>query len=169
MRHKQLLLSALLLLALGLSSIQAQTMYVKQNNGSKTAYALGSLRKMSFSSGKLTVTKKDNSKGIYNLNDLIYLNFSDISTDLNEKYSVKGETITAYPNPVSDILNIDLSGTAMAEGTINIISIEGRILVTHLVTDGTLISLDISQLTKGIYICHYSNQAESTTVKIIKQ
>ena len=49
MRPKKVKLSAVLLLGLGLSSIQAQTMYVKKSNGTQTAYPLNSIRKMTFS------------------------------------------------------------------------------------------------------------------------
>src|SRR5690554_5092155 len=62
MRHKRLKLSAVLLLGLGLTGLQAQTMYVKESSGTQTAYALSNIQKMSFSSGNLTVTKTDNNR-----------------------------------------------------------------------------------------------------------
>ena len=40
MRHKRLKLSALLLLVIGLTGLQAQTMYVKENNGTQTTEQL---------------------------------------------------------------------------------------------------------------------------------
>lgn len=55
MRHKRLKLSAVLLLGLGLTGLQAQTMYVKESSGTQTAYTLSNIQKMSFSSGNLTV------------------------------------------------------------------------------------------------------------------
>ncbi|MEY3451220.1 MAG: hypothetical protein RL711_1046 [Bacteroidota bacterium] len=49
MRQKRLKLSAVFLLGLGLTGLQAQTMYVKEKSGTQTAYTLSSLRKMTFS------------------------------------------------------------------------------------------------------------------------
>ena len=102
MKHKRLKLSAVLLLGLGLTGLQAQTMYVKESSGTQTAYTLSNIQKMSFSSGYLTVTKTDNSSGVFALSDLRYLNFSDITTDLQEDLSVKSQQLKVYPNPVGE-------------------------------------------------------------------
>ena len=77
MRHKKLKLSAVLLLGLGLTSLQAQTMYVKESSGTQTAYTLSNVRKMTFSGGNATVQKTDNSTGVYAMSGLKYLSFED--------------------------------------------------------------------------------------------
>ena len=172
MRHKRLKLSAVLLLGLGLTGLQAQTMYVKESSGTQTAYTLSNIQKMSFSSGNLTVTKTDNSSGVFALSDLRYLNFSDITditTDLQEDLSVKSQQLKVYPNPVGDILNINLTGKSETEGTLSILNFEGKTLVTRKVSKEGVLSLDISHLPTGIYLCRYSNATEIKTVKIIKQ
>ena len=170
MRHKRLKLSAVLLLGLGLTGLQAQTMYVKESSGTQTAYTLSNIQKMSFSSGNLTVTKTDNSSGVFALSDLRYLNFSDITTDLQEDYlSVQSTNLSVYPNPVGDILNINLTGKSETEGTLSILNFEGKTLVTRKVSNEGVLSLDISHLPTGIYLCRYSNATEIKTVKIIKQ
>ena len=168
MRHKRLKLSAVLLLGLGLTGLQAQTMYVKESSGTQTAYTLSNIQKMSFSSGNLTVTKTDNSSGVFALSDLRYLNFSDITTDLQEDYlSVQSTNLSVYPNPVGDILNINLTGKSETEGTLSILNFEGKTLVTRKVSNEGVLSLDISHLPTGIYLCRYSNATEIKTVKII--
>jgi uncharacterized protein (TIGR02145 family) len=96
MRHKRLKLSAVLLLGLELTGLQAQIMYVKESSGTQTAYTLSNIQKMSFSSGNLTVTKTDNSSWVFALSDLRYLNFSDITTDLQEDSSVFAQNDTMY-------------------------------------------------------------------------
>lgn len=168
MRHKRLKLSAVLLLGLGLTGLQAQTMYVKESSGTQTAYTLSNIQKMSFSSGNLTVTKTDNSSGVYALSDLRCLNFN-ITTDLQEDLSVKSQQLKVYPNPVGDILNINLTGKSETEGTLSILNFEGKTLVTRKVSNEGVLSLDISHLPTGIYLCRYSNATENKTVKIIKQ
>ena len=169
MRHKRLKLSAVLLLGLGLTGLQAQTMYVKESSGTQTAYALSNIQKMSFSSGNLTVTKTDNSSGIYALSDLRYLNFSDVSAGLQEDLSVQSKMLKVYPNPVGDILNINLTGKSETEGTLSILNFEGKTVLSRQVNNEGVLSLDISHLPTGIYLCRYSNATEIKTVKIIKQ
>ena len=169
MRQKRLKLSAVLLLGLGLTGLQAQTMYVKESSGTETAYTLSTIQKMSFSSGNLTITKTDNSSGVYALSYLRYLNFSDISTDLQEDLSVQNQMLKVYPNPVGDILNIDLTGMSEAEGTLSILNFEGKTVLSRQVNNEGVLSLDISSLPTGIYLCRYSNATEIKTVKIIKQ
>jgi hypothetical protein len=169
MRHKRLKLGAVLLLGLGLTGLKAQTMYVKESSGTQTAYTLSNIQKMSFSSGNLTVTKTDNSSGVYALSDLRYLNFSDISTDLQEDLSVQSQMLKVYPNPVGDILNINLTGMSETEGTLSILNFEGKTVLSRQVNNEGVLSLDISSLPTGIYLCRYSNAIEIKTVKIIKQ
>ena len=169
MRHKRLKLSAVLLLGLGLTGLQAQTMYVKESSGTQTAYTFSTIQKMSFSSGNLTVTKTDNSSGVYALSDLRYLNFSNITTDLQEDLSVQSQMLKVYPNPVSNILKISLIGMSKAEGILSILNVEGKTVLSRQVNNEGVLSFDISHLPTGLYLCRYSNAIEIKTVKIIKQ
>jgi len=169
MQHKRLILSAVLLLGLGLTGLQAQTMYVKESSGTQTAYTLNNIQKMSFSSGNLTITKTDNSSGVYALSDLRYLNFSDISTDLQEDLSVQNQMFKVFPNPIGDILSIDLTGMPATEGTLSILNFEGKTLLSRQVNNEGVLSLDIRSLPTGIYLCRYNNATVIKTVKIIKQ
>jgi hypothetical protein len=143
-------------------------MNVAESNGTQTAYALSNIQKMSFSSGNLTVTKKDNNSGVYALSDLRYLNFSDHTTSLDMPVSVKSHVLFAFPNPAGNTLNIDLSGTAQGKGTLCLLNLEGKIVLKKHLNNAGVLTLDIRHLPKGIYICHYSNTTEVKTVKIIK-
>lgn len=169
MRNKKLKLGALLLLSFGLTGVQAQTMYVKGSTGTQTAYSISNLQKMSFSSGNLTVTKTDNSSGVFALNGLNSLNFSEFTTRLDEPMLDQSQELSAFPNPVSDLLNINLSEAAETEGTLSLLNIEGQTLESRQVTNEGVISLDIRHLPKGVYLFRYSSATEVKTVKVIKQ
>jgi hypothetical protein len=169
MQRKQLKLSAVLLLILGLTGLQAQTMYVKQTNGTQTAYALSSVRKMTFSGGNVTVTKTNNSTGVFALNALRYMNFTDLSTSIEKPLAVQNQMLSAYPIPASNVLNVNLTGTAQGEGTLSILNFEGKTVLSRQISHAGVLSLDIGHLPKGIYLCQYSNATELKTVKIIKQ
>ncbi len=169
MRHKRLNLSAILVLGLGLTGLQAQTMYVKQSNGTQTAYALSNVRKMTFSSGNVTVQKTDNTTGVYALSGLRYLSFQDFTTGISEPQMPAGNTLLTYPNPVVDMLYIDLTGIKNGEGRISILNLEGKVMQTQKTSGMGMVTFNLSQLARGIYLCRYANMAETKTVKIIKK
>lgn len=169
MKQKKTKLIAILIFGLGLTGLQAQTMNVKENNGTQTTYALSNIQKMSFSTGSLTVTKTDNSIGVYALSGLRYLNFTDITTSLKEPLFYHNQILSAYPNPTDDVLKINLSETGKIAGIITIINFEGKTVLSQQVSHAGVYSFDISQLPKGIYLCRYANGTETKTVKIIKQ
>jgi len=150
------------------NTLFAQTMYVKENNGTQTAYALSNIQKMSFSSGNLTVTKTDNTNGVYALNNLRYFYFTDLSTKIEEPLSFQKQMLSVYPNPVTNVLNIDLAGTAQVEGTLIIFNFEGKAVLNRQVSHAGVLSLNIGHLPKGLYLCRYANMTETRTVKIIK-
>lgn len=169
MRHKKLKLSALLLLGLGLSGLQAQTLYVKKSSGTQTAYTLSNVRKMTFSGGNATVHKTDNFTSIYALNGLRYLNFTDLTTSISEQpMLLASATLITYPNPVTNVLNVDLTGVTTG-GTISILTLEGKLLQKQKTDGANTATLNLSHLPQGIYLCRYSNATKIKTVKIIKQ
>jgi hypothetical protein len=169
MRHKKLELSAILLLGLGLTGLQAQTMYVKESNDTQTAYLLSNVQKIAFSGGNATIQKIDNSTGVYALSGLRYLNFTDLTTSITEQpMQLSNANLITYPNPVNDVLNIDLTGVE-SEGTIRILTLEGKLLQEQKTNSANKVTLDLSQMPRGIYLCRYVSTTEITTVKIIKQ
>jgi len=168
MRHKRLKLSILLLLGIGLTGLQAQTMFVRVSSGSQTVYALSSIRKMTFSGGNATIQKTDNSTSVYALSGLRYLNFTDLTTSITDPPMKLSNNFVTYPNPVTDVLNIDLTDVTV-EGVISILTLEGKVMQTHKTMMSSIVSINISNLPQGIYLCRYSNTAAITTVKIIKR
>lgn len=169
MRLKRLKLSAVLLLGLGLTGLQAQTMYVKEKSGTQTDYTLSSIRKMTFSGGNAPVHKSDNSTGVHAISGLRYLNFTDLTIGISESTIQLGHSnLITYPNPVTDVLNIDLTGV-MGDGTISILTLEGKEIQTQKTSGSRLITINFNHLSQGIYLCRYSNATEQKTVKIIKQ
>lgn len=157
------------MLGLGLMGLQAQTMYVQESSGTQTAYTLKNIQKVRFSSGNFIVSKSDNSTGSYALSELQLLKFSDITIHVPESAAERREHLIVYPNPASDILYINLSKTDRSAGTIRMINFEGKtVLSQHALNEGVL-SLDISHLPAGIYLCCYTNSTEIITMKIIKK
>ncbi len=169
MRQKRLKISGIFLLGLGMTGLQAQTMYVKENSGTQTAYILSSIQKMTFSDGNATIQKTDNSTDDYALSGLRYLNFTNPTTEISEPTDqLAHSNLITYPNPLTDLLNIDLKGMT-GEGTISILTLEGKEIQKQNTNGSSLIILNLNQLPKGIYLCRYSNSKEIKIVKFIKQ
>ena len=78
-------------------------------------------------------------------------------------------SINIYPNPVADFLHIDIKVTLNSEPTLNILSIDGKILKSQILKGSDTNLVDLSQLSKGLYFCRYNNDTNVETVKIVKQ
>lgn len=181
MRNILLTLFALLYLGLGLPKLQAQSqtysqsqsqpesLFVKEKSGAISAYSLGNIEKISFSSGNLIINQIDNDNVVYSLSSLQHLTFSDTTSVAVEKEIITDNGLIVYPNPVKDILYIDFSGTVRMSGTISILSLEGKVLTTQIIEGDGVISVDISHLTHGVYFCHFLGSEVHKPVKFIKQ
>lgn len=168
MQYKQLIISVVLLLETGLTALQAQTLYIRENNGTQTVYTLSTVKKMTFASGNVTVLQSDNSTGIYALSELKYLSFQDLTTGIEEPLSRNNINLIIYPNPVNDLLNVDLT-TANRNGMITILTPEGKVIQKQVTAGTAIATLDLSHLPHGLYLLRYNNATEIKTVKIIKQ
>ncbi len=172
MQHKLLISCVILLFGFALTGVPAQTMNIKESSGTQVTYSLNSVQKMTFSEGNVNVLKIDNSIVGYSLSGLRYFNFSkveDVTSIISEpSIFLDFSTLNAYPNPVLDLLTIDLSGI-MGEGIITIMTLEGKTIQMQTAIGKELITMNLSSLSNGIYLCRYSGTEEVRTVKIVKQ
>ncbi|MCA1758507.1 MAG: T9SS type A sorting domain-containing protein [Bacteroidales bacterium] len=168
MKHKRLKIILTLLLGFGLTGVKAQTLHVKQSEGTETAYSLGDIRVITFSEGNLEITNHENSTSSYELSALSYLSFSDIVSGIIETEKFSDLSLTAYPNPVSHVLTIQLEDAGNSRSSVEILTISGRVLSTQDVTGIQTTRLNLSHLPRGIYLCRYRNSLTMKTVKIIK-
>lgn len=169
MHLKGFLLIAFILFSSGSTVLKAQSMHVQENAGTQSTYSLSEIRTMSFSSDQLIIHRADSSSDEYLLSDIQYLSFSDSIAVSNGPENVNDHGIKMYPNPVSGVLNIDLSGAANKSGIIYVLSVEGKLLITQRILGPGPESVDMSHLPRGIYICRFQSEAETIAVKIIKQ
>ncbi len=170
MKHKRLTTAKALLFVSGLiAGLNAQEMYVKESIGTTTIYSLSNIQKMYFSSGNVNIAKTDGSNKAYQLKHLQYLSFKDNSTGIDEVEDRSEQRLSVYPNPVTNVLSVDLPGIISPNGMINIINIDGKVIKSREVTGTGIISLDVGHLPKGIYLCRYINGKEIKTIKFIKQ
>lgn len=144
-------------------------MTVKEKSATQNIYNLSSVRKLTFSSGNVTVLKTDKSTKAYALSGLKYLTFGDMKTALEEQVHVEKQEFVSYPNPVSDVLTLDLTSLKNKQGTLRILALDGSELLTYQTTGENIETLQVSNLPQGIYLCQFANENEIKTLKIIKQ
>jgi len=166
MLYKLLKYSTVPLLGLSLTQVHAQTLNVKEKNETQTSYSLSNIRKLTFSQGNLIITTKIQGVDSYPINGLLNLNFNSIITDIPATLT-KYPILNTYPNPLSDVLNINLSETT-GQGTLEILNTDGIIVKTQQIESTASVSIDLSQLPLGLYLCRYNNGIETRTTKIIK-
>ena len=72
-------------------------------------------------------------------------------TPVSNRPSPMALPINAYPNPVTDVLNISLSTEATGAYTLDLITMEGRAIFTDRPINSQLTRLDVSDLPQGTY------------------
>ncbi len=79
-----------------------------------------------------------------------------------------GFGISAFPNPVSGALTVEIQGGLDHEGMIQVMDVTGKLLKVMPATDST-VSIDMSGLSSGLYLVRYSDAAHAQTIKVNKQ
>ena len=149
-------------------SINAQTMYIRPSAGSQTSYAVAGIQKLTFDNGNMLVTNNAGINGNFALSGLRYINFTDLTLATATQELVKNKYY-AYPNPASHVLNISGSKTMQRVSQIEILSLEGRVLLQQKQANNSP-QVDIVALPQGMYLCKITNQNnQSQTLKFLKQ
>ena len=168
MKLKRLILITMLLFGLELTELHAQTMYVRETSSTQTAYLLSNIKKVSFSSGNIILSKNTGAPNSYLISDIRFLTFQDLITHI-ATLEKQEEALRLYPNPVVDKLNIPLSLAKSQECLIDIISIEGRVVYREKINPhDNVYQINVSALPCGIYICKINNGIATKTAKFIK-
>ena len=76
--------------------------------------------------------------------------------------------ISVYPNPVSDILNVGLSGEITANSNFVMLDAKGIVVLQQKFTRNPQV-IDVSKLAAGVYLIKINNGGKIVTEKFIKQ
>lgn len=109
---------------------------------------------------------------LFDRNNCYNLKISDTNSSsfaMNET-GVK-DNIEVYPNPVVDVLNINLDGSKFKSGTkLNVLDYSGRVVYSQYIdVNSNNQKLNISQLKSGSYVILYNQNGEKVTHKFIKK
>lgn len=93
---------------------------------------------------------------------------ADVVTALHYEKNIGKDELTLGPNPVSDIVYIDLSYAVKASGTLEIINLgSGKRVYTQKVQNKERYAVDVSQFSDGAYLVKFSNAKISRTGKLV--
>jgi hypothetical protein len=173
MKQKKLKLSAIILLGLGLTNLQAQnTLLVNEKSGTQTEISLNSIKTLTFPSGNVAINKTDGNTKTYSIAEIENLSFFEVSTSVSEFDNVLKSNVFIYPNPVIDQLQICYELSENENTQIEIVDLQGKTLQKE--TANSKIGknyaiISVAQLTKGLYICRLQNGNKIENIKFLKQ
>jgi len=161
MRHKKLKLSAILLLGLGLTGLQAQTS-VNATGGN----ASGSGGSASYSVGQVVYTTNTGTNG--SVAQGVQQPFEiSVVTSIEEATGIN-LSVTAYPNPTTDYLTLEVKDFEISNLSFQLYDMSGKLLQSEKIT-GNQTSIVMSNLVPATYFVKVVQESkEVKTFKIIK-
>jgi hypothetical protein len=161
MKYKKLKLSAVLLLGLGLTGLQAQTS-VNATGGN----ASGSGGSASYSVGQVVYTTNTGTNG--SVAEGVQQPFEiSVVTGLEEAKGIN-LSVTAYPNPTTDYLTLEVKDFEISNLHFQLYDMNGKLLQNEKIT-GNQTSIVMSNLVPANYFVKViQGNKEVKTFKIIK-
>ena len=161
MRHKRLKLSAVLLLGLGLTGVQAKTS-VNATGGD----ASGGGGSVSYSVGQVVYTTHTGTSG--SVAEGVQQPYEiSVVTGLEEAQSIN-LSVTAYPNPTTDYLTLRIDEFEISNLSFQLYDMNGKLLQNEKIT-GNQTSIVMSNLLPATYFVKViQGNKEVKTFKIIK-
>ncbi|MHB9143538.1 MAG: T9SS type A sorting domain-containing protein [Paludibacter sp.] len=160
------------LFAFGVTGLYAQTsLNVNEKSGTRTSFVLNDLNKLVFSSGNMTVIKKDLNSSVFSLMNVRYLNFTDI-TSLDEIANSENRNMYLYPNPVVSQLQIRFETMTEENVQVHIMDMQGRMIYLRNLTSHSginYLSIPCESMQNGIYLCRLQKGNKIEINKFIKQ
>jgi len=161
LKHKRLKLSALLLLGLGLTGLQAQES-VNATGGD----ALGSGGSASYSVGQVVYTTNTGTNGSVAQGVQQAFEIS-VVTGLEEAKGIN-LSVSAYPNPTTDYLTLEVKDVELLNLHFQMYDMNGKLLQNEKIT-GNQTSIVMSNLLPATYFVKViQGNKEVKTFKIIK-
>ncbi|HQV00296.1 MAG TPA: choice-of-anchor B family protein, partial [Bacteroidia bacterium] len=100
-------------------------------------------------------------------NFMVYENFLPVVSTHKVVTNNNDLIVKAYPNPLTDVLNIKLNQSGAF--TFEIRDITGRLIMSNIIDSKSgIYELDCSLLNKGMYLLHISNQNTNAVLNIVK-
>lgn len=164
----------LFLFSFGLTIIsQGQQLVVNLLNGQTEQYPVSEIQSIKFPTNSMVLYENNGNITSWNIADIFNYEFdmSSLSTEFEDNES---GALKIYPNPTSDQVQIEYSGSKSDNLTIEILHSDGRklaVLYQGNHTERTSIRWDVrsESISPGAYLCRVASDTKVITGKIIVQ
>lgn len=145
-----------LLLQAGLTSMLfSQTMIVKTSAGDESSFELSAIGSCLVINNSFQVNMANSASESFTIAEISKIYFNTPWTEINEYTSeTNPEHVVLYPNPARDYFNL---ANVSESTTVSIYRIDGVLVYKETITSTNPV-VEVSQLSRGIYVVKVNNQ-----------
>jgi hypothetical protein len=163
----------IMLLALGLLSsmgIKAQNLVVTLTNTSIETFPISSIKSIKFGNSTMILNEINGTVTTWDISDINNYDFSS-SLGLNDQMNIENSTLQLFPNPSSNLVNIQFSGVQVGNIVIDILDVNGKEIqeVYRGAHQGQQTHQWLSNSIKGTYYCRITTDTKVITKPVIIQ
>ena len=166
-KTKLTLLFIIFFFSLGL---KAQNLTVTLTNNSTASFPITSIRSIKFSNSTMILNELNGTVTTWDIADINNYDFSSI-VGLNDQTTVENSSLQLFPNPSSNLVNIEFFGVQVGKIVIDIIDVNGKPIqeVYRGVHQGKQTYQWFSNSIKGIFYCRITMDHKTITKPVIIQ
>lgn len=169
-KRKTALLIVSVLCAFGLD---AQNLYVNNDDGSTSTYSIGDVRRITIEEPNLVVLLFNGDSFSFPLEDLANYQYDETFLNVDNTVSIINNwQLNIYPNPVEEELNLDFTLKEPTDISYNITDLNGKVITEKnlgkLNSGEHIYSISTDDLSKGGYFVNVSKGGAIYSKKIIK-
>ena len=153
------------------SMLTAQTLNIISIDGSQQMVGLDEVEKLYFVTGVMLLDQTNGETDVFPFDEIQQLNFTPATGDV-EYNDLELQTLFLFPNPVSNQLSVQFSGSEFQNKQLEIYNASGILQQSEsilAVTASKIFSIDASALPAGLYLCKVSGENQTSISKFIKK
>lgn len=167
--YTSLLISILTILANLSAQSTSNTLYVKETYG-QSSWAINNIRKITFPSGQLQINNYDGSMASFPFDIFHFFAFKNYSLGIPQT-AIEQNTMLLFPNPVNDQFQISYQSDQGDVLQIKIIDMQGKEVLQQTINSlcgRNIFTINVRELTQGLYVCRVQSGSRFENVKFIK-
>jgi len=166
-KTKLSLLAFSFLLSVG---VKAQNLVVTLTNSSVESFPISNIQSLKFGESSMTLYELNGTITTWEISNINNYAF-DGSASIGDELSIENSSLTIFPNPSSNLVNVQFTSTMSNDVTIDVIDLNGKVIETlfqgqHL---GEQTYQWNSNVQAGVYYCRIVTQNKVITKPITIQ
>ncbi len=132
------------------------SMYVHETNSTQTVFPLDSIRKLTFPAGVMQVHRNAGDTVSFSFANIRYVDFNGLTTQVESNGNTPTIGLQLYCNSNCEELHVVWNTNNSTNAIVEILDIEGRVVVSQFVGDLSLrgpVSVSLLGFSPGVYFC----------------